>query len=71
MYAPLWQDDNAGLMTTYRIVPRRGTYRVEAVEPNGHARLLGLWRTEEAAVAQLKDLQAKAQREAEVGWQPR
>jgi hypothetical protein len=64
-------------MTTYRIVPRRGTYRVELVEPNGHHRTLSSWRTEEAAVSHLKDLQAKAQRAAykpaqgEPGWQPR
>ena len=47
-------------MTTFRMVPRRGTYTVEAVEPNGDHRAIGTWRTEDAAVSHLKDLQAKA-----------
>lgn len=62
-------------MTTYRIVPRRGTYTVEAVEPNGDHKVLDAWRTEEAAVSHLKDLQARALRDGykpapgEPGWQ--
>jgi hypothetical protein len=47
-------------MTTFRIVPRRGSYTVEAVEPNGDHRVIGTWRTEDAAVSHLKDLQSKA-----------
>jgi len=66
-----------GIMTTYRIVPNRGTYKVEAVEPDGQHTLLGTWRTEEAAVSHLKKLQGEAQSTdyrpapGEVGWQPR
>jgi hypothetical protein len=63
-------------MANYRIVPRRGTYKVEAAEPNGHHRVLAAWRTEEAAVSHLKHLQAKEQRASdkpapgELGWPP-
>ena len=48
-------------MTTYRIVPHRRAYRVEAVSPNGTAKLLDTLPTEEAAVARLRDLQEKAE----------
>jgi hypothetical protein len=63
-------------MITYRIVPRRGTYRIEAVETDGGCRVLGTWNTEEAAMSRLKDLQAKALRDSyepahgEPGWRP-
>jgi hypothetical protein len=46
--------------TTYRIVPRRGIYRVEAVAPNGAHRVVRTWRTEEAANSHLRTLQAWA-----------
>jgi hypothetical protein len=49
------------LMNTYRIVPLRGTYKVEAVEPNGRGRVIGAWPSEKDAVAQLKELEAKEQ----------
>ena len=49
-------------MIAYRIVPDRRTYKVEAIEPNGDCRVVGAWRTEEAAVSQLKELHAQAQR---------
>ena len=64
-------------MITFQIVPRRGIYKVEAIEPNGDYSLRGMWHTGEAAVSQLKDLQAKADREickpalGEPGWRPR
>jgi hypothetical protein len=63
-------------MITYRIVPRRGTYRIEAVEAEGGYRVLGTWRTDEAVMSCLKDLQAKALRDSyepahgEPGWWP-
>jgi hypothetical protein len=48
--------------TSYRIVPRRRSYRVEGVAPNGTPRLLGTWPTEEAAVSHLKSLREVAER---------
>ncbi|HTI79482.1 MAG TPA: hypothetical protein VL614_03430 [Acetobacteraceae bacterium] len=63
-------------MTDYRIVPKRGTYKVEEVDPNGQHRVVGTWRTEEDAVSHLKKLEAEAQRAdykpapGEVGWPP-
>ena len=47
-------------METYCIVPYRRTYRVEAISANGVHRVLDVWRTEEAAVSQLKTLQISA-----------
>ena len=64
-------------MVTYRIVPRRGAYDVEAIEPDGRPIVVSTWRTEEAAVSQLRDLQLKTQRAdhrpapGEPGWRPR
>ena len=49
-------------MITYRIVPRRGTYSVEAIEPDGRRIVVGTWRTEQDAVSQLRDLQLKTHR---------
>jgi hypothetical protein len=49
-------------MVDYRIVPGRGTYKVELVQPNGQHEVLGTWRTEEAAVSQLRRLQDEAER---------
>jgi hypothetical protein len=63
-----------GAMASYRIIPKRGTYKVELVEPNGQHRVVGTWRTEEAAVSQLRKLEAEAQHsdykpvQNEVGW---
>ena len=68
--------DDAPPNTTFRIVPRRGTYTVEAVKPNGDHQVLGTWRTEDAAVSHLRDLQARALRAdyrpmpGEIGWPP-
>ena len=45
----------------YRIVPARGTYRVEAIDPHGVVQVLGSWPTEEAAVTHLRDLVARAE----------
>jgi hypothetical protein len=47
---------------TYCIVPHRRTYRVEAISATGTHRVLDVWRTEEAAVSQLKTLQISADR---------
>lgn len=64
-------------MITYRIVPRRGAYNVEAVEPDGRWIVVSQWRTEEAAVSQLRDLELKTHRAdykpapGEPGWRPR
>ena len=49
-------------MTNYRIVPNRGTYKVEYIDPNGRRWVVGTWRTEEAAVLHLRKLQEQAQR---------
>jgi len=49
-------------METYRIIPLRHAYRVEAVQPNGQKRVVRTWTTEEAAVSHLKALQEAAQR---------
>ena len=49
-------------MPTYRIVPKRGTYRVEQVEPNGESRVLRTWRTEEEAVSHMRRLELKEHR---------
>ncbi len=63
-------------MIEYRIVPKRGTYKVEQVDPNGQHQVVGTWRTEDEAVSQLKELEAEAQRAAyrpaagTVGWPP-
>jgi hypothetical protein len=51
---------------TYRIVPHRRIYRVEAVSPDGLVTVLGIWRTEEAAVSHLRSLQ----RQAEIAARP-
>jgi hypothetical protein len=63
-------------MTSYRIVPKRGIYKVEFVDPNSKRWVVGTWRTEEDAVSHLRKLQAEAQRadygpaQGELGWQP-
>ena len=49
-------------METYRIVPLRRAYRVEAVQPNGQKRVVRTWPTEEAAVSHLKALREVAER---------
>jgi hypothetical protein len=64
-------------MTTYRIVPNHKIYKVQAVKPNGEYRIVGAWRTEEAAVSQLRKLQGEADRAdykpapGDPRWQPR
>jgi len=49
-------------MTDFRIVPKRATYRVEQLDPTGQYKLVGTWRTEDAAVSHLKRLEAEAER---------
>jgi len=49
-------------METYRIIPLRHAYRVEAVQPNGQKRVVRTWPTEEAAVSHLKALREVAER---------
>jgi hypothetical protein len=49
-------------METYRIVPYRRTYRVEAISADGAHRVLDVWSTEEAAVSCLRTLQIRAER---------
>jgi hypothetical protein len=49
-------------METYRIIPLRHAYRVEAVQPNGQKRVVRTWPTEEAAVSHLKALREVADR---------
>jgi hypothetical protein len=53
---------NINLMETYRIVPLRRAYRVEAVLPDGQKRVVRTWPTEEAAVSHLKALREIAER---------
>ena len=48
-------------METYRIVPWRRSYRVEAVAPDGAHRVVGTWPTEEAALSHLKALRERAE----------
>ena len=63
-------------MMNYRIIPNRGTYKVEYIDPNGKRFVVGTWPTEEAAVLHLRKLQERAQRadyrptQAELGRQP-
>jgi hypothetical protein len=63
-------------VTTYRIIPKRGTYKVEFVDPKGKRWVVGTWRTEEAAVSELRKLQGEANRasyrpaQGELAWQP-
>jgi hypothetical protein len=49
-------------MDSYRVVPRGGKYRVEAVAPDGKARLLDACYTEEAAVSRLRALQERVEK---------
>jgi hypothetical protein len=49
-------------METYRIIPLRHAYRVEAVQPNGQKRVVRTWPTEEAAVSHLRALQEVTER---------
>jgi hypothetical protein len=49
-------------METYRIIPLRRAYRVEAVQPTGQKRAVQTWPTEEAAVSHLKALREVAER---------
>ena len=49
-------------METYRIIPFRRAYRVEAIQPNGQKRVVRTWPTEEAAVSHLKALRGVAER---------
>ena len=42
----------------YRIIPKKGVYKVEAVAADGQSQTLKIWPTEEAALLHLKDLQA-------------
>jgi hypothetical protein len=44
-------------MDTYRIIPLRHAYRVEAVQLKGQTRVVRTWQTEDAAVSHLKSLQ--------------
>jgi hypothetical protein len=53
---------STGTMMNYRIIPNRGTYKVEFIDPNGKGWVVGTWRTEEAAVSHLRKLQEQAQR---------
>jgi hypothetical protein len=50
------------LKETYRIIPFRRAYRVEAIQPNGQKRVVRTWPTEEAAVSHLKALRELAER---------
>jgi hypothetical protein len=60
----------------YRIIPNRGTYKVEFVDPNGKRWVVGTWRTEETALSHLRKLQEHAQRadyrsaQRELAWEP-
>jgi hypothetical protein len=64
------------MMETFRIVPRNGVYTIEAFEPGGPIRIVSTWRSEAAAVVQLRDLQAKAEHAEQqpiqdtLGWRP-
>ena len=49
-------------METYRIIPLRHAYRVEAIQPDGQKRVVRTWPTEEAAVFHLKALQEVTER---------
>jgi hypothetical protein len=49
-------------METYRIIPLRRAYRVEAVQPNGQTKVVRTWPTEEAAISHLKALREVAER---------
>lgn len=51
-------------MISFRIIPNRGTYKVEVIQPNGPRQVLGTWRTEEEAVSHRKKLEAEAHRGA-------
>jgi hypothetical protein len=63
-------------MANYRILPKRGTYHVEQLDPQGQYQVVGTWRTEEDALSHLKKLEAEAQRadykpaHGEIGWPP-
>jgi hypothetical protein len=50
-----------GTIETYRIIPGRRAYRVEAIAPDGKTRLLQTWPTEEAAVSYLKALRERVE----------
>ena len=50
-----------GTIETYRIIPGRRAYRVEAIAPDGKTRLLRTWPTEEAAVSHLKALRERVE----------
>ena len=54
------------LMETYRIIPLRRAYRVEAVQPDGQKRVVRTWPTEEAAVSHLKALREVAERSGRI-----
>jgi hypothetical protein len=49
-------------METYRIIPLRRAYQVEAVQLDGQKRIVRTWPTEEAAVSHLKALREVAER---------
>lgn len=52
------------MIFSFRIVPNRGTYKVEQIDLNGQRQVVGIWRTEEAAVSHLRKLQGEVQRGA-------
>ena len=43
-------------MGTYCIIPARRGYRVEAIAPDGHRRLIKIWPTKEAAMRHMRSL---------------
>jgi hypothetical protein len=53
-------------MDSYRVVPRGGKYRVEAVAPDGTAHLVDACYTEELAVSRLRALQERAEKVTQV-----
>ena len=53
-------------MDSYRVVPRGGKYRLEAVAANGDATLIDTCTTEDAAVSRLRTLQERAEKVSQV-----
>jgi hypothetical protein len=50
-----------GDMARYQIIPARKAYQVVVTQPNGRARLIRTWPTEEAAMSHLRLLRQRAE----------